>query len=145
VLLLASKHGTPAAATVPLQVVHVKAPVVHHAARPVQPRLQLDPNLPTAVRQKLERTREVVAFVYTGASADDRALLQEARAGARAARVAFVPLNVMDERVAESVFGWASSTADPQVIVVRRPGTIVFQTENPVDRDTVAQAAAGAR
>jgi hypothetical protein len=97
------------------------------------------------VRRKLERSREVVAFVYTGVSASDRALALVALVGARRAHLPFVPLDVSNEHTADAVFGWAPSTDDPQVLIVRRPGKVVFQFSGPIDAKSVAQAAAAAR
>ena len=141
-------HPSHKAAPTPSAVIPVVHVVTHHTVAPKpapKPKLQLDPNLPTPVRQKLQLSRETVAYVYTGASAADRALLTQVRKGAHAAGVPFVALNVTNEKLAESVFGWTATTADPIVLVVRRPGKIVFQLAGLTDSQTVAQAAASAR
>ncbi|HEV2592931.1 MAG TPA: hypothetical protein VGU02_13675 [Gaiellaceae bacterium] len=145
VLMVVTRHSTPAAPTPPavVKVVQVSAPT-HHAA-PARPKLRLDPSVPHAVIAKLQRSREVVAFVYTGVSGADRAQLADVRAGAREAHVPFVALDVTKERMADEVFAWTSSSADPNVLVVKRPGTIAFERAGLVDRQTVAQAAASAR
>jgi hypothetical protein len=152
-LVLSSHHASsPAAvppahrAAVPAKVVHISAPtrpVVHHAA--AKPRLVLDQDLPAPVAKKLRLSREVVAFVYTGASISDRALLTQVRTGAHAAGIPFVPLNVTDESTAVAVHGWAATSADPVTLVVKRPGKIVFQLQGPTDSQAIAQAAASAR
>jgi hypothetical protein len=146
-LLLTSKSGKSGAATAatapPVKVVHIAAPA--HHVRSAKPKLQLDPSLPTAVRSKLLLSHRVVAFVYTGASSYERGLLTEARAGAHAAHVPFVALDVTNEHVADQVIAWASSSADPNVLIAVRPGRIAFQLQGPTDRETVAQAAAAAR
>jgi hypothetical protein len=147
VLLLGHKHPAkaPSQTPAPVQVIKVTPTTTHHVSRPVKPKLRLDPSLPAAVHAKLVLSREVVAFVYTGASARDRAQLSEVRAGAHAARVPFVALDVSNEQVASSVFPWLSSSADPQTVVVRRPGKVSFQLAGLTDRQTVAQAALDAR
>lgn len=144
--LLASSHRGGAAGTIsPIVKVITTQPAHAPHARSAKPKLQLTPNLPAPVRRGLERNREVVAVVYSQESAIDRRLLVEARSGARAAKVGFVALNVQNEPIASAVFGWASSVGDPAVLVVRRPGKIVFTLQGPTDRDTVAQAAANAK
>jgi len=151
-LLLASRPTTSSISVPPVKHAAAKVariapptrpPAVHHVA--ARPKLVLDPSLPPAVAHKLRLSREVVAFVYTGASVNDRALLQQVHKGARDAGVAFVALNVTDEPTAAAVYGWAATSADPNTLVVKRPGKIVFQLEGPTDSQAVAQAAASAR
>jgi len=147
VLLLGGAHKAPAAAPIAkpaVQVVHVHTAAPHRVAR-VKPTLKLDPNLPAPLHHALELSREVVAFVYSTSSAGDAALLSQVRAGASQAHVGFVPLDVQSESVAASVFSWSRSAADPVVMVVRRPGTIVFTLAGATDSAAVAQAAASAR
>jgi hypothetical protein len=147
ILFLFSSNAKAPAATAPktqaptVRVVQVHTTkVVHHA--PAKPKLTLDQNLPSPVLHALQNSREVVAFVYSPASATDRALLVEAKAGAKLAGVGFVALNVQQEAIAEAVYGWATSTEDPATFVVHRPGTITFSLAGTIDRDAVAQAAA---
>jgi hypothetical protein len=138
----AIKHGAAA------KVISINAtvkPPVRHVVRPTKPKVEVDPRLPSAVAHKLMLSRTLVAFVYTGASASDRALLVQARQGAHAAGVPFVPLNVTNEATAVAVQGWTNSSADPAVIVVKRPGKIVFQLTGLTDSQTVAQAAASVK
>jgi hypothetical protein len=144
-LVVRPSHTAAPVVQVPVKVIKVSAPATHHAARPAKPKILLEDGLPAAVHQKLLLSREIVAYVYTGASIADRSLLAQVRQGAHAAGVPFVALNVTNEKVAESVFGWAATTADPAVLVVRRPGKVVFQLAGPTDSQTVAQAAASAR
>jgi hypothetical protein len=151
-MLMASKSkgsSSPAAVVkaTPTKVVHITRPTsrVRHIARPAKPKLVLDASLPKAVAHKLMLSHRVVAFVYTGASATDRALLVQARQGAHAAGVPFVPLNITGEATAVAVHGWTKSADDPAVIIVKRPGKIVFELTGPTDSQTVAQAAASAK
>jgi hypothetical protein len=146
VLFLVSSNSKAPAATPPkthaptVRVVQIHSTkVVNHA--PAKPKLQLDSNLPKPLLQSLQHSREVVAFVYSPASATDRALLLEAKAGAKLAGVGFVALDVQQEVIAEAVYGWAGSTEDPDTLVVRRPGTVAFTLAGTIDRDAVAQAA----
>ena len=150
VVTLVARPAPSAAPIVVPPVRHAVVKVVKVAAAPkphvpAKPRIVLDPSLPAPVRQKLMLSRETVAYVYTGASAADRAMLMQVRQGAHAAGVPFVPLNVTDEKLAESVFTWASTTDDPVVLVVRRPGKLEDDLAGLTDSKTVAQAAVSAR
>jgi hypothetical protein len=144
VFTLVARGGSSSPPSTPPAVVKV-IPVASSHTTPLahpKPKLVLDPNLPAPVSHGLRLSKEVVAFVYSPASATDRALLAEVRAGAHAAKVGFVALDVQKESVAAAVYGWSSSTADPAVLVVRRPGKVVFSLNGPTDRDSVAAAAA---
>lgn len=145
--LLGPHATTPATGSAPnvIKVVTVPPATQKPHKQPAHSKLRLDPNLPIPVRDGLRRSREVVAFVYSPAAASDRALLADVRAGAHAAHARFVALNVQIEPIAAAVFGWTASPADPAVLVVRRPGKVVFTLQGPTDRDAVAQAAADAR
>ena len=110
-----------------------------------RPALHLDPSLPPPVRDVLEHSRRAVVLVYSASSATDRTLRDEVAAGAQAAGVPFVPLNVDRNSVAAAVFGWTSAAADPETFVVRRPGTIAFRVLGMTDATPIEQAIASAR
>jgi hypothetical protein len=131
------KHITPAA-----HVVVVKAtpkPKPHKAA------LQLDPSAPLIIRRALEHHTSVVVAVYSSAAPGDQQLVDEARAGARAAHAGFVAANVHIESIAAAVATWSNRASDPFVLVVRRPGRVVWGVDGLTDRDTVAQAVLSAK
>lgn len=138
-------RSTPAATTP--SATRPSAPVTPATpATPVRhPALQLDPSLPPQVREALEHSRRAVVLVYSPASATDRALLQQVRAGAHDARVPFVALDVSHNSIAAAVFGWTSSAVEPETLVVSRPGKIAFQLEGTTDRQAIAQAAVSSR
>jgi hypothetical protein len=153
-LALRARHASTATPSRPATVAHTTpaatTPSAHVTpatpATPVRhPALQLDPSLPPQVRQALEHSRRGVVLVYSPASATDRALLQQVRAGARDAHVPFVGLDVSRNSVAAAVFGWTSSAAEPETLVVSRPGKIAFQLEGTTDRQAIAQAAVSSR
>jgi hypothetical protein len=145
VFALTARGGSSSSSTPPAATVEVVPVTPAQTTTPAKPKLVLDPGLPAPVSHALRSSKEVVAFVYSPASAIDRALLAEVRAGARAAKVGFVALNVQKEPIAAAVYGWSSSAADPAVLVVRRPGKVVYSVNGPTDRDSVAQAASSAR
>jgi hypothetical protein len=127
---------TPPAA--PQRTQHAK-PAAH------KPVLHLDANLPSAVRQALERHPAAVVVVYSSRSVGDAAVLAAARSGAHAAHIGFVAANVAREPVAAAMAAWTSSVMDPAVLIVHRPGTVVLTLGGPTDSVSVAQAATSAR
>jgi hypothetical protein len=142
VLMLA---GHSAAASAPPVVQHTTPMVAHKTVKPHKPKVVLDPSLPLNVRRALLRDAVAVIAVYNSRTAGDHAVLAAARTGARQAHAAFAAADVSREGVAEGVATWSSNVVDPGVIVVRRPGKIVFAVTGPTDEQTIAQAALTAR
>lgn len=151
VLLLLGHHSSPAAAAPPAprpvtHVVHVApAPKPKPVAKP-KPHWQVPAGTPKPVAAALDKVPAIVAVVYSSRIPADRALLAEARAGARKAHALTVPLDIARPKVAEmmAVSSWGQATA-PAVFVIRRPGRVVFTVSGLTDRTTVAQAALTAR
>jgi hypothetical protein len=129
-----SQATTPAAPSPP-----VKAARPAATPEPARPVLQLDPSLPPPVRDALEHSRGAVVFVYSASTPTDRALRSEVAAGAQEAGVPFVPLDVDRNSVAAAVFGWTAAPADPETLVVRRPGQIAFTLVGMTDATAVAE------
>jgi len=134
----AVEHRTPAPVATPAPAPAPTAPSRSHG-------LALDPTLPPPVRQALEHSNEVVAFVYSPSSPTDLLALKQVREGAREAHVPLVLLNVGRNSLAAAVFRWTSSAVDPEVLVVRRPGKVAFTLPGMTDSTPVAQAATSAR
>jgi len=103
------------------------------------------PAMPPAVGAALKRHDTVVVFVYSPASPDDLALFAQARAGARQADAAFVPLDVSQGTTAVDVYAWVKQPADPETLVVKHGGRVAFAIQGATDSVSVAQAAATAR
>ena len=116
-------------------------------AAPAKPKVVLLPGLPPKVAQALRSSKVAVVTLYVGQAAPDRAVVAEARKGARAAGARFVALNVGSDRAAASVASFAGPLSPPSILVVRRPGKILTQLSGQVDSKVVTQAAhnAGAR
>ena len=57
----------------------------------------------------------------------------------------FIALDVLRGRDAGSIAGLTGSLADPSIVIVRRPGTVVRRLDGHQDRQVVAQAAHDAR
>ena len=92
-----------------------------------------------------EQNRVVVVGLYDPDSAVDKISLDEARAGAQAAGVGFVALNVFAEAQSRPLVKLLGALENPGVLVYRRPNTLVARFSGFADGDTVAQAAANAR
>src|SRR3954453_15171126 len=108
--------------------------------------------MPSALALALRGGPVVVAALYAPGSSVDELARAEAQAGARAAGVPFVALDVTKERVAApltSLLTGGASAADrvlddPAVLVFKSPKTLYVRLSGWNDRDTVAQAVANA-
>ena len=137
--------SSPVAATPVAHTAHVVVKTAPRVTHKPKPALHLAPGLPTAVRGALEKRAVAVVAIYSSKNATDRSVLAEARAGAHEARASFVAANVARESIALGVERWSGQTSVPAVLVVRRPGTIVFAVAGLTDRATVMQAATTSR
>ncbi len=146
IVLLFGKHSpspsAAAAVTPPAAKAHFTVKV---APKPHKPVVHLLPGLPSVLRSALEKRQVAVVAIFSSKNTSDRSLLAEARAGAHQAHAAFVAANVALEDVALGVATWSHNPASPAVIVVRRPGKVVFAVSGPTDSATVAQAALTSR
>jgi hypothetical protein len=134
-----TKH-VPAAIPVAVPV-HPAAPAPapstrHHVKAPVR----IDPTLPAALRTALRHHAVVVAVLYAAHAPGDQEALTAAREGARGAHAGFAVLDVAKEKVAQSVALKLPGTADPSVLVIRRPGKITVLVSGYIDSDAVAEA-----
>jgi hypothetical protein len=136
------KKHVPAA--IPIPPTHHPAPVkqTQKHARPV---IKIDPSLPPALRTALHRHPVVVAVVYASRAPGDGEALKAARAGAHDAHAGFAVLDVSKEKIAQAVALKLPGTADPSVVVVRRPGKITVLLPGYADSDAVAEAVHNAR
>jgi hypothetical protein len=110
------------------------------AAEPVD-----DGGLPRVLSAALSDHRVVVVGLYDPQAAVDEIALAEARAGAAAAGVGFVALNVFAESQSRPLLEQLGTLENPSVLVYRRPNTLFARIGGFADRETVAQAAANAR
>jgi hypothetical protein len=115
------------------------APVAPAAAQPV------DDGLPKVLSAALRDNRVVVVGLYDPEAAVDEMALAEARAGAAAAGVGFVAINVFAEGQSRPLLEQLGALENPSVLVYRRPNTLFARIGGFADRETVAQAAANAR
>jgi len=166
-MLLGRGQSSPSAAVKEIKPLH---PVRHHpAAKPAKPAkpaqkkpLAAKPKaapkpkrtpavidgMPAALALALRADTVAVVALYAPGSSVDELARAEAEAGAKDAGVAFVSLDVSNERVAApltSLLTGGASAADrvlddPAVLVFTRPKTLYVRLSGWNDRDTVAQA-----
>ena len=118
-----SHHRTP---------VHVKV---------VEP--AVDPQLPAPLRAALERHPLVVVGTYDPQVREDQLALAETRAGAAQGHAAFLPVNLLDDRVAGLLTGKLPAgelLPTPGTLIYARPGKIVYRFDGYLDRAAIAQA-----
>jgi hypothetical protein len=120
----------------PVPVVPVAKP------KPAEPKP--DNGLPAVLNAALAQNRVVVVGLYDPASAVDKISLDEARAGAKAAGVGFVAINVFAEAQSRPLVKLLGALENPGVLVYRKPDTLFARFSGFADGDTVAQAAANA-
>jgi hypothetical protein len=130
---------TRAAKPKPKPVPVAPVPVAPVAVQPVED------GLPRVLSAALSDHRVVVVGLYDPQAAVDEIALAEARAGAAAAGVGFVALNVFAESQSRPLLEQLGTLENPSVLVYRRPNTLFARIGGFADRETVAQAAANAR
>jgi hypothetical protein len=121
------------------------APRKHHVApkpKPVDP--TLNKGLPSAISSAFSARKVVVVALYAPDVPLDEMAMAEARAGASAAGVGFVALNVLHEAQARPLTKLLGVLEDPAVLVFRRPGDVFLRLSGYADQQTVAQAARNA-
>jgi hypothetical protein len=139
-----SAAKTPLAPVVthqPKTPVHTTVPQ-HAKPKPATPHLL--EGLPAPIAHALKVHPLVVVALYQPHTGDSVSVT-EARAGAAQAHTSFIALNVLKARDAGPIAGLTGSLADPGIVVVRRPGTVVRRLDGYQDRQVVAQAAHDAR
>ena len=100
--------------------------------------------VPGSIAAALARNRVVVVSLFAPKVQLDDMATREARAGAAAAGVGFVALDVLNESQSRPLTQKLGVLEDPAVLVYRRPGDIVVSFSGFADRETIAQAARNA-
>lgn len=120
----------PQPTTTPNRPVHVVRPAVN-------------PLLPAPLRRALERDPVVVAGFYNPHSPVEKQTLDEARAGAAAADVPFVTVNLLDDSVAGPLTALLPSgelLPNPGFAMYLRDGTSAYRSDGYLSRTGVMQA-----
>ena len=101
-------------------------------------------NLPSQLQWQLAHHKVVIVSVYNPSSDVDSISVAEAHQGAVDAKVGFLLVNVLDNKVAgllTALLPGGGLLPDPGVLVYRAPGDIALRLDGFNDRSTVAQAA----
>lgn len=104
----------------------------------------LNKGLPSSIMSAFSGRKVVVVALYAPDVPLDEMSVAEARAGAGAAGVGFVALNVHQESQARPLTKLLGVLEDPGVLVFRRPGDVFLRLSGYADQQTVAQAARNA-
>ena len=119
----------------------VSPPLVAHNKPVVKKPPKVDPGLPASLRRALLKHRVVVAVLFAPGVPGDSAAVAAAREGAGSAHVGFASLNVGIESIARVAALKLTSSSEPSVIVIRRPGTVSMVLPGYADSEVVAAAA----
>lgn len=115
------------------------------ARKPAAPKPAASENgLPAALAAALLRNQVVVVSLFAPNVELDELAMREARAGAAAAGVGYVALDVLNERQSRPLTKQLGVLEDPAVLVFRRPGELVVRFSGFADMQTVLQAARNA-
>ena len=136
-------HSHPATVITPTVHHHPKPPAPVHVVRPT-----VNPLYPAPVRNALERYPLVVVAFYNANAPVGGLTIAEARAGAAAAHVGFVSVNLLDDSVAGPLTALLPSgelLPNPGFLIYGRPGKIVYRSDGYLNRTSVAQAVQDAK
>jgi hypothetical protein len=101
--------------------------------------------LPTVIAQALRKQPVVVVALVVPGGELDEMTIAEAEAGAKAAGVGFLTVNILKNYVGRPLAQKLGVIQTPSLVVFRRPATVFVRFQGFTDRDTVIQAAASAR
>jgi hypothetical protein len=101
--------------------------------------------LPTVIAQALRKSPVVVVALVVPGGELDKMTIAEAEAGAKAAGVGFLTVNILKNSVGRPLAQKLGVIQTPSLVVFRRPATVFVRFQGFTDRDTVVQAASSAR
>jgi hypothetical protein len=133
--------STPAVTT-PAQTTPTPSKAHSHSVTPAQLNTH---GLPLPVVRALRKHSVVVVSVTDPLGADEQFTRSEAQAGAAGMKAGYVSIDVFHQQPGTAILRKLGVVDTPEILVIRRPGTIVSQFKGFVDRDVVAQAVADAR
>jgi hypothetical protein len=124
----------------------VKTTAPKRSVKPKPTRIDrtLNAGLPSTISSAFWGRKVVVVALHAPDVPLDQMAVAEARAGASAAGVGFVALNVLHESQARPLTKLLGVLEDPAVLVFRRPGDLFLRLSGYADQQTVAQAARNA-
>lgn len=104
-------------------------------------------DLPAPLQWQLAHNKVVVVSFYNPNANVDAISVAEAHAGATDAKVGFLLVSVLDDKVAgilTALLPDGGLLPEPGVLIYRAPGTIALRIDGFADRDSIAQAATNA-
>jgi hypothetical protein len=104
-------------------------------------------DLPAPLQWQLAHNKVVVVSFYNPNANVDAISVAEAHAGATDAKVGFLLVSVLDNKVAgilTALLPDGGLLPEPGVLIYRAPGTIALRIDGFADRDSIAQAATNA-
>ena len=131
-------HATVHAKPKPKPKAVVAAPAATPAVNPAN-------GLPPRINEALREYPVVVVSLYNPEASVDSTSLGEAVAGAKAAKVGFLAINVLDQAQAAPFTNAFGVLQDPTLLIYARPGTLTFKVDGFADRQVVEQAALSAK
>jgi hypothetical protein len=99
----------------------------------------LRPDLPAPVAAALRNRQVAVVAVYVPGAAVDSIVRREAKAGAKLAAAAYVPVSASSGSALEKIVAKTGVLPTPAVVIFERPGNVAMVL-SVVDRQTVAAA-----
>jgi thiol:disulfide interchange protein len=149
--LVVTKHKSPTSTTrttansTPTRTTHATTTPTPSKTHKVTPVKLHTHGLPVSIARALQKHSVVVVSVTTPRGEADALTRSEAQVGAAQAGVGYVAINAFHQRPGTAILRKLGVVDTPEILVVRRPGTITSQFKGFVDRDVVAQAVADAR
>lgn len=129
--------------TTPVIIHHKPQPKPVHVVKPT-----VNPLLPAGVHSALAHYPLVVVGTYNPKDPVELLTITEARAGAAAAHVPFVAVDLLDNKIAgplTSLLTEGELLPSPGFLIYKRPGTVVYRSDGYLNRTSVAQAVKDAR
>lgn len=122
------------------------APAQHRHVKAARP--TVNPLLPAKLRAAIGRHPVVVVAFFDSQNRIDSLTVAEARAGAAAGGAGFATVNLLADKVAGRLTALLPPNEllpAPGILVLKRPGRIVWRFDGYLDRQAVAQAVRNVR
>jgi len=101
--------------------------------------------VPTAIVDALRRSPAAVVVLTARGSQIDRMTLAEAKAGARAAGVPYVQIDVLNAQLGRAIARTFGVVEPPATLIYQRPTALFLKLDGYADSATIAQAAENAK
>ena len=121
-----------------------RPPRSRHRSRRPRPLVNKD-GVPTAIVDALRRSPSAVVALTARGSQIDRMTLAEAKAGARAAGVPYVQIDVLNAQLGRAIARTFGVVEPPATLIYQRPTALFLKLDGYADSATIAQAAENAK